>query len=124
MTRRERVVVILEVLLAVGAFAGAVALITDAMDFGDLADHLPWGSMVLAGIALGVINGVFPTVVAVRAIRQPGTSRTWHILVGVALCVWIVVQVAIIGLGHWLQPFYFIWGVVIVVLAWRLPASD
>lgn len=121
-TRQEWIVIALEILLAVGAYFGAAAMITNGLDFGDLPDYLPWNSLPLAGTALLVVNGIFPTIVFVQAIRRPGTMRTWHILVGLALVGWMVMQVTVIGFGHSLQLIYFVWGAVATFLAWRLPA--
>jgi hypothetical protein len=43
------------------------------------------------------------------------------IVFGLALMIWISVQVAMIGLGHWLQPLYFGVGLTIFLLS-LLPA--
>lgn len=120
MTRLEKVVVALEILLAIGAYGGAIGLLGGFIDFAESTERLPWGSLTFAGFALGLILGVFPTIVVVAAVRNPGSMRLWHLLVGLTVCGWIVVQVAFIGLGSWLQYFYFFYGVAIVWLAWFL----
>ncbi len=111
----------LEALLALGAYGGAAALVTGGMDFGDATADLPFGSTLLAGIALAVVNGVFPTVVLIAALRRRPWVSAGHRIVGIALVAWILVQVAFLGWPpHWLQITYLAYGLAIVVLAYRL----
>lgn len=110
----------LEVLLALGAYGGAIGLITGGVDLGDAAADLPFGSTVFGGWALLVVNGLLPTVVVVGALRRRPWADTGHLVVGVALIGWIVVQVSVLGWPpHWLQTLYFVWGWAIVGLALR-----
>lgn len=114
----ERALIVLEILLAVGAYFGAFGLVVEGVDMGEATARLPFGSMVFAGVALGLINGVLPTVVVVGALRNRPWATLGHLVVGVVLMGWIVVQVAILGPPvHWLQILYFIWGAVLLALA-------
>jgi hypothetical protein len=113
---------LLEGLLALGAFGGAVGFLVMGADLmGEGTTQLPFASPVLAGIALGLVNGVLPVVVLVGALRERAWARTGHLVVGVALVAWIVVQVAFLG---WppaaLQWIYLVYGLAIVLLALRL----
>lgn len=112
----------LEGLLAVGAYAGAVGLITGGADLGAQATaQLPWQSPAFAGWTLGLINGVLPTVVVIAALARHRWAELGHMAVGAALTGWIVVQVALLGWPpHWLQILYFAWGVAILALALAL----
>lgn len=119
--RSERALLVLEVLLAVGAFAGAVALITGGVDFGDMAERLPFGSLVFGGVALALVNGLLPAAVVVATLRRKLWSRWGHVVVGVSLMAWIVVQVYFLGPPIVvLQVVYFVWGATIAVLALAL----
>jgi hypothetical protein len=113
----------LEGLLAFGAFGGAAAFLALGDDLlGEATARLPLGSPVLAGVALALVNGVLPTTVLLGALRRRRWARRGHLVVGTALTLWIVVQVALLG---WppvaLQWIYLGWGVLIVALATRLP---
>jgi len=108
--------IVLEVLLAIGAFGGAMALVSGAIDLGESTSDLPLASPVLAGLALGMINGVLPAAVAFGAWRRAAWSELGHVAVGVALIAWILVQVAFIGFGSALQATYLLYGVVVLVL--------
>lgn len=116
---RAMVLIVAEVVLAVGAFAGAVGLISGGIDLGPSTGDLPFGSSVLAGIALAVVCGALPTVVAIGAWRKVQWADLGHVVVGAALVGWIVVQVGFIGLGSWLQVAYALFGLGIAVLGIR-----
>lgn len=124
LTGREWALVTLEALLGVGAIAGAVGMFLDpagttsGLDVA-LAD-LPFPSLVLPGVALLLVNGALPGVVAVGAVRRASWAPWGHLLVGVALLGWLLVQFWFIGGGHWLQALYVVWGLAITALA--LPA--
>lgn len=116
--RAGRALLWLEILLAIGAFGGAIGLITGGVDLGDAAADLPFGSMAFGGWALLVVNGLLPTVVVIGALRGRPWAETGHLVVGTALIGWIVVQVGFLGWPpHWLQILYFLWGWVILGLA-------
>ena len=108
--------IVLEVLLAVGALGGAIGLMSGGIDLGDSTSKLPFASPVLGGLALLAINGVLPATVAFGAWRRTAWSDVGHLAVGAGLIAWIVVQVAFIGFGSWLQATYLLYGVVVLAL--------
>jgi hypothetical protein len=118
----ERTLLWLEVLLALGAFGGAAGFLLLGEELlGPGTADLPFASPVLAGLALASVNGVLPTVVVLGTLRRRPWARTGHLVVGLALVGWIVVQVAFLGWPpHWLQLAYLAYGVVITALALRL----
>jgi hypothetical protein len=113
----------LEALLAIGAFGGAVGFLLLGEELlGSGTADLPFASPVLAGLALALVNGVLPTVVIVGSLRRRPWAIRGHLVVGLALIGWIVVQVAFLGWPpHWLQWAYLAYGVVLTGLAMRLP---
>jgi hypothetical protein len=106
----------LEVLLALGAFGGAYGLISGTMALEGSSSDLPSNSPVFGGVALAVVNGVLPAVVAYGAARRARWAETGHLVVGVVLMGWILVQIGFIGVVSWLQPALFAWGAVILAL--------
>lgn len=109
----------LEAFLAVGAYAGATGLMLAGPEMiGDAVADLPFAAPVFAGIALAIVNGLLPTIVLIAEVRRAPWAAAGHLLVGVSLVAWIVVQVAFLGWPpHWLQITYFGYGWVIVGLA-------
>lgn len=92
-------------LIAVSAYAGAVALATGMTGLGTVVEErLPFGSPVFAGVALALIVAV-PMTVATRqaAIGGPRTTNA-AITAGVLLVGWIVIELAVIRTFSWLQP--------------------
>jgi hypothetical protein len=107
----------LEVALAVLAVGGAVSLITFGAGMpAATIERFPFGSAALGGIALLVINGVLPAVVAIGELRHDAWARVGHLVVGAALMFWVLVQIGFIGLDSFLQPALFVWGAVITSL--------
>jgi hypothetical protein len=112
----------LEGLLAFGAFGGAIALVLGAVDLAEATSKLPFGgSTVFAGIMLGLVNGVLPTLVMIAALRRRPVARLGHLAVGVGLMGWIVVQIGVLGPPIApIQVVYFAYGLLVAVLALRL----
>jgi hypothetical protein len=121
-TTTERALLWLEGLLALGAYGGAVALVAGTIDLAEATAKLPFGgSTVFAGVALGLLIGVLPTVVLVAALRRRPWANLGHLVVGLVLVGWIVVQVLVLGPPiAALQVIYLVYGVAIAMLALRL----
>jgi hypothetical protein len=112
----------LEGLLALGAFGGAIALVLGAIDLAEATSKLPFGgSTVFAGLMLGLLIGVFPTLVMVAALQRRPVATLGHLAVGVVLMGWIVVQIVVLGPPiAAIQVVYFAYGLLVAVLALRL----
>ena len=91
--------------LALGGLAGGLALLTDPTGgrLGMTVDALPGWPLLddyrLPGIALIVLFGVFPIAAAVQLVRRRALGWTLTTAVGVLLVLWMVGQVAAIGLA-------------------------
>ena len=82
---------------AFGAWAGAVGLVTGGMDFGEsINDRLPFDSLVLAGLALGITVGIPLTVLAWSAWTGGPRTDDLALVTGLMLIGWIVGQVVVI----------------------------
>lgn len=88
-------------------------------------DFLIPGLILGVGLGLGaflVAAGLFflpalPLVERLSAFKGTHWSRWAAITFGLALMIWILVQVAIMGAGSWLQVLYFAVGLAVVGLA-------
>ena len=109
---------------AFGAWAGAIGLVTGGMDFGEsINDRLPFHSLVLAGLALGIIVGIPLTVLAWSAWVGGPRTDDLALAVGLTLIGWIVVQVAVIRAFSLFQPAYLAVGAAFVAASHRVSLS-
>jgi peptidoglycan/LPS O-acetylase OafA/YrhL len=112
---------VLEVFVGLGAVAGGVGVATNAIGLpDDLLRGSPFGSYLIPGLVLLFVVGGSQLVAAAAVSRRHESGAPASALAGLLLVGWMVVQVAIIGLGHWIQAFYLVLGMLIVVLAARL----
>jgi len=123
-----------KILIGVMAFQGLSGLVGG---FGLMADPSgaslqiplewlegsPFTDYLIPGIVLFLILGVIPLGVVVGLRKRMRWSRHAAIAVGVALCIWIAVEIAVIGYqaDPPLQLIYGIVGIAILLLSLSLP---
>jgi hypothetical protein len=122
----------LEVFLGLGAIGGGIALILGPkgeilpLPVSALAGS-PFDSYLVPGLILLMVLGIGPLVVALLSWRGSSSAPFLAVGIGLALLIWLAVQIAIIGfsLNPPLQPIYLVLGVVIlgVGLAWLIDAG-
>jgi len=112
---------VLEVLLAVGAYGGAVMMtLIQPDDFlpPEWLAGTPFDSWVLPGIGLLVANGILPTVALLGEARRRPWAAFAHVAVGGVLVGWIALQLVVIGyVAPAFQVGYLALGAVILALA-------
>ena len=91
----------------------------------------PFKDYFIPGLILFTVIGLFPLVILYGLVRRPnwawlnGLESRLHehwswiasIVYGIAVMIWIVVQVYWMGLSHPLQPIVFLLGLVILISA-------
>ncbi len=108
-------VAVLAGLIAVQAYGGAIGLVAGFVDFGpQITARLPFGSPLLAAIALAVIVAVPMTIAAWQL--AAGHPRAWltATAAGGLLVGWIAMQVVVIQSFSWLQPVMVFAGVLVL----------
>lgn len=122
-SRFAKAAIVLEVLLAVGALGGGVALV-----LGPRGEILPlplsalkgspFDTYFVPGLILFAVLGLGSLAAASVAWLRHPVAPVAAILVGVALLIWIGVEIAIIGYSNDppLQPIYLLLGTVITVV--------
>ena len=80
----------------------------------------PFPDYRVPGLVLLLVNGVGSIAAGVLALRRPRLGPRVGLAFGGVLIAWIAIQVAIIGLIHWLQPAYLGLGTLECVLALAL----
>ena len=119
--------IVLEVILAIGAIGGGIALILGPrgeiipLPVSALADS-PFDTYLVPGVILLTVLGLGPLLAAIAAWRANPVAPLLAVAVGGALLVWLVVQIAIIGFSSNppLQPIYLGFGLLILAVgaAW------
>jgi hypothetical protein len=113
--RPRRVLTFLALLNALAALAGAIGLASGVLDLGPVVTpRLPWHSPVIAGIALAVLVAAPNAVLAAVALRRGRQTGLVGIIVGTAMVVWIVVELAFIRELSLFHPLYVCVGAVMV----------
>jgi hypothetical protein len=79
----------------------------------------PFRNYLVPGIVLFMVVGGTQAVAAWAEMRRWPRAGWLSVVAGAVLAGWIAVQVAMIGLGHPMQPSLFVAGVVIAGLGWR-----
>ena len=101
--------------------AYAVGLLGGGISFGATIDaRLPYGSLLLAGLALLAIVALPMTVAAVAAAKDTHHSPDLVFAAGLLLVVWIGVELAFIKAYSWFHPTYLAAAVVVLGLGWLM----
>jgi hypothetical protein len=112
-------------LIALSAYAGVVGLVGGWISFGEIINaRLPYGSLLLAGIALLFFVAAPMTVAAVAALR--GRTYAGDIVVGAGLLLvaWIAIELAFIKSYAWFHPTYLALAVLVMLCGWLLGRAD
>src|SRR5215470_13474702 len=119
--------VVVDLFLAVSAFAGAVGLVVGFMNIPLSTLHgTAFADFTVPALLLGTVVGGSALAAAAIALFGPrslavfGPWRFDALASATAGCImvgWMVVEVALIGLSSWLQPTYFVVGLVMIGLA-------
>lgn len=117
----ERVLIALELFLALGAFAGGANMLAHPSGHANgltaaLLVGTPFHSYVVPAITLIVLNGLFPIAVAILALRRRRIARMGHLAVPVVLACWLAGEVYVVGWVSWMQPAFFTYAVVLAAL--------
>ncbi len=114
---RYVVIAVMAGLNAVAAAGGALGLAFGFLGLDAVTvSRLPWGSTVLAGIALALVVAVPNAVLAVVAARRGIVTGPLSIGVGALLVAWILVELTFIRELSFFHPVYILVGVLLVWL--------
>jgi hypothetical protein len=82
----------------------------------DLLQGTPFSSYLIPGLFLFTVNGVATLGGGVATFLKYRYSGEIAIALGALLMAWIVIQVGLIGLVHWMQPLYLGLGLIELIL--------
>lgn len=114
---------------AIGAIPVGIIMLRDttgaAMGMStDLLANSPLDSFLLPGLFLLIVNGLANLAAAILSFTGNRYAGHAGILLGVALIIWILIQVWWISLFSVLQPLFFIIGIVNTWLGWKIHRSS
>jgi len=124
LSRLAKASIALEVLLGIGALGGGLVLVVAPrgeimpLPLSALAGS-PFDTYLGPGMILFTVLGIGPLVAARLALTRHPLAPFAAFAVGVALLIWVAVEIAIIGYSNEppLQPFYLVLGIAITVVA-------
>ena len=116
---------VFQILVGLSAVAGGVGMVGDpsgaSLGFPiEQLDGTPFSDYLVPGLFLLVILGVGHLAGGIATLMRWRYAGEGALILGLVLMMWIVVQVILIGLTFFLQPLYFLFGLVEAVLGWRL----
>ncbi len=82
-------------------------------------DGTPFDDWLLPGVALFLINGVWPTIVLIATLRQRQWAWLGQVLVGASLLGWLAVQIPVVGFAPQFQLTYGALALALVSLGLR-----
>lgn len=113
---------ILQLLIGIGAVPAGVGLVLDPSGAGlgfDIRwlEASPFRDFLFPGLFLLIVNGLGNLLGSVASFRGWRQAGNLGLALGILLVLWILLQVHWIGLGSWLQPAYFVFGLAECALA-------
>jgi len=115
----------LQAFTAIGAIPAGLAFLMDTTgkEMGaspEILANSPLDSFLLPGLFLVLVNGIANIAGAWLSFRKNRFAGHAGVLLGVALTLWIIIQVAWISLSSILQPLYLVIGLVNTFLGWKI----
>jgi len=113
---------IIQIFVATGALPAGYAMMADPSGEGlgmttEMLTHSPFGSFLIPGIFLFTVNGLLQLIAGILTLKRRNYMWLPGIGLGIALLIWIIVQVLSIGLNSVLQPVYFGIGLIEIALS-------
>lgn len=120
---------IIQALVALGAIPAGYLMLAepDGKSLGMTVDVLagtPFKDFFIPGLFLFTVNGLCNLAGSVLCFFKFSYAPAIGIALGSALVIWISVQVFSIGLTHFLQPGYFIIGIIEIILSYLLAIQN
>jgi len=115
----------LQAFTCIGAIPAGYGMLSDTTGAGlgmtpDLLADSPLDSFLLPGLYLLIVNGFANIAAAVLSFTRNRYAGHAGLVLGIALILWIVIQVWWISLSSVLQPLFFIIGIANVWLGWKI----
>ena len=130
MKKRGKLVVgIIQLFVATGALPAGYSMISEPDGTGlgmtvEILSDSPFKDFFIPGLFLFIVNGLFNLAGSILCFFKYRYAYSLGIGLGAALIIWVSVQVCSIGLTHFLQPTYFIIGIIEIIFGILLFRSE
>jgi hypothetical protein len=115
----------LQIFIAIGAIPAGVGYLMDTSGAKlgvtpELLEKSPLDSFLLPGLFLVLVNGLATATGGVLSFLRHRYAGLAALVLGNILILWIIIQVAWIGMISFMQPMFFVIGVIETVLGFYL----
>lgn len=119
----------LQAITAIGAIPAGIGYLMDTSGQGmgtstELLANSPLKSFLLPGLFLLFVNGLAHIGGSVLSFTRHRFAGYAGLILGVLLSLWIIVQVAWISLTSFLQPLFFIIGLINTLISFKIIKTD
>ena len=119
--KRFQVLGYLQIFIGMGALSGGLPMILTPNGGSsglntDILQNTPFTNFLIPGILLFTINGIGSLVGAYFSLKFKKQTGFFGIFLGIALIIWIITQMYLLGFVSWLQPLFGTLGVLELVL--------
>ena len=130
------ILIVLLIFQTLSAFLGGIMMFVSpdgkATGMDAFLNEIPFGSLILPGLILSILLGIFPLITAIGLVRKKENrffdslnvfkgehhwAWAYSIYTGLMLIIWITVQIQMLGGGHFLQTMYAFVAVAILIAA-------
>ncbi len=121
----KTVLFILVSFIAVTALVSGIMLVTNPdgkimnLSVG-LLEGTPFKDFVIPGLLLAVLVGGTNLLAVFFNLKRQFSRYNWALAGGVITTGWIIFQIILIGASHWLQAFYLVIGILVILIAYQL----
>lgn len=85
-----------------------------------LLDITPFKDFKIPGLLLAIIVGGVNLIAVFLNIQRHQNRYNWAMAGGIILIAWIIIQIILIGVFHWLHALYLVLGILVTLIAYQL----
>lgn len=128
MRRKKKLYVILgiiQLVIAIGAIPAGIGFLIDTTGSGngtspEILKDSPFSSFLIPGLFLLIVHGIGNILAAMLSFFKSNYAGHAGVFFGTAQIIWIIVQVYWIGLSSFLQPTFFVIGILEATIGYAI----
>lgn len=112
-----------QVFIALGAIPAGFLFLADTSgakmgNSVEMLNNSPFKSFLIPGLFLFLVNGSGNVIGAILSFRRKPISGLAGLTLGLIMVIWILFQVYWIGLSSFMQPLFFVIGLIEALIGW------